>query len=106
MTIPERLRLIVKNHMALTGTKQAFIASKCGYTPVTFSQMINGFRKMGADDLERICIGLDITPSQAHGWEPIEGFDTDYVKGLPVGRTQAAIEHCQQKEQDQEGAQQ
>lgn len=49
----------VKAYIDEKGLKQAVIARKCGIPQVTFNAMLNGRRKMYADDLMLICLALE-----------------------------------------------
>lgn len=54
----ERVRLYIEEK----GLKQSAVANRCGIPKVTFSAMMNGKRKMYAEDLVAICIALNEPP--------------------------------------------
>lgn len=59
MSINERLNVYV----AENGIKQVYIAQKTGLTPDTVSKMLNGSRKILADEFLLICNALNIDPN-------------------------------------------
>ena len=75
MTVLERLRHVVKAQMKASGIKQGYIAQNCDYDPTFFSNILNGYRALRPEDIDKICRGLDITPDQAFGWDPIPGLE-------------------------------
>lgn len=56
MTVCER----VKKYIDDNEIKQVTVARKAGMPIATFNAMINGKRKMYADDLQRICCALNV----------------------------------------------
>ena len=54
----ERVRLYLEDK----GLKQTAVARRCGIPNVTFNAMLNGKRKMYAEDLVAICIALNEPP--------------------------------------------
>lgn len=59
MSINERLNVYV----AEKGVKQVYIAQKTGLTPDTVSKMLNGNRRILADEFLLICNALNIDPN-------------------------------------------
>lgn len=59
MSINERLKVYV----AENGIKQVYIAQKTGLTPDTVSRMLNGSRRILADEFLLICNALNIDPN-------------------------------------------
>ncbi len=59
MSINERLNVYV----AEKGIKQVYIAQKTGLTPDTVSKMLNGNRRILADEFLLICNALNIDPN-------------------------------------------
>ena len=51
----------VREYLEENGIKQKFVAEKVGFNVKTFNAMMNGHRKMYADDLAAICIALNVT---------------------------------------------
>ena len=58
MRVCEKVKEYIKKH----GIKQTAIAKKCGMEPSTLSSILNGKRKMYADDLKAICFALNVSP--------------------------------------------
>lgn len=58
MNANEKLKKYLEEH----GISQAFLAKKLGFSNTRMSMMINGKRKMTADDLFKICIILNVSP--------------------------------------------
>lgn len=56
MTVCER----VKQYIDDNEIKQVTVARKSGMSIQTFNAMMNGKRKMYADDLQRICCALNV----------------------------------------------
>lgn len=52
----------VKTYLEEYGIKQSYVAKKCNMSTSTFSAMMNGKRKMYADDLREICFALNVSP--------------------------------------------
>lgn len=52
----------VKAYMEEHGIKQSVIAKKCNLSASTFNAIMNGKRKMYAEDLRNICYALDVSP--------------------------------------------
>ena len=50
-----------------SGLKQKFIASKMGISEQILSQMLNGTRKITADDFLQLCIVLNTDPNTLYG---------------------------------------
>ena len=59
MSINERLSVYVSEN----GIKQVYIAQKTGLTPDTVSKMLNGSRRIRADEFLLICNALNIDPN-------------------------------------------
>ena len=58
MEANKKLNEYLKEH----GISQIFIAEKLGVSPTRMSMMLNGKRKMTADDLIKICKILKVSP--------------------------------------------
>lgn len=56
MRVYEKVRSYIDDHHL----KQISIAHKAGIPPATFSAMLNGKRTMYADDLQAICLALNV----------------------------------------------
>ena len=54
----KKVRAYIDEH----GLKQTAIAQKAGISKVTFNAMMNGKRRMYADDLRAICLALNVSP--------------------------------------------
>lgn len=52
----------VRSYIEENGYKQFIVAQKAGISKVTFNAMMNGKRKMYADDLRAICLALNVSP--------------------------------------------
>lgn len=52
----------VRAYIVDNGLKQFVVAQKAGISKVTFNAMMNGKRKMYADDLRAICLALNVSP--------------------------------------------
>ncbi len=52
----------VKAYINTNGLKQAAVAGKSGFSAVTFNAIMNGRRKLYADDLRAICLALNVNP--------------------------------------------
>ena len=52
----------VKFYLEDKGIKQAFVAQKCNLSATTLNAMMNGKRKMYAEDLRSICYALEVSP--------------------------------------------
>lgn len=52
----------VKQYLEEHGIRQSFVAEKCGISTSTFNSMLNGKRKMYAEDLRMICYALEVPP--------------------------------------------
>ncbi len=52
----------VREYIEANGYKQLSVAQKSGISKVTFNAMMNGKRKMYADDLRAICLALNVSP--------------------------------------------
>lgn len=59
----------IKQISLKTGLKQYIIAEKCGYTPKTFSTIVNGRKPITDEDVIKISIGLETTPNVLLGYE-------------------------------------
>lgn len=59
MSINERLNLIIQER----GLKQAYIAQMVGMTDDCVSKILNGKRKMLADEFLKFCSALNIDPN-------------------------------------------
>ena len=59
MTVAQKLRI----YMAIHGIKHSYVAGKCGFQKAQFSAIMNGRRKLSADELVSVCEnGLQIKP--------------------------------------------
>lgn len=58
MLVYEKVKLYLEDK----GIKQAFVAQKCNISTTTFNAMMNGKRKMYAEDLRSICYALEVSP--------------------------------------------
>ena len=58
MLIYEKVRQYIDEH----GIRQSFVAKKCGIPVTTFNAIMNGHRKMYAEDLRSICYALEVSP--------------------------------------------
>ena len=54
----EKVRQYLKDH----GIRQSFVAEKCNISLSTFNAMLNGKRRMYAEDLRKICYALNVSP--------------------------------------------
>ena len=52
----------VRSYREENGYKQLVVAQRAGISKVTFNAMMNGKRKMYADDLRAICLALNVSP--------------------------------------------
>ena len=52
----------VKQYLEERGIRQSFVAQKCNFSLSTFNAMMNGHRKMYAEDLRLICYALNVSP--------------------------------------------
>ena len=52
----------VRAYIDDNGLKQVTVAKKAGFSKVTFNAMMNGKRRMYADDLRAICLVLNVSP--------------------------------------------
>ena len=52
----------VKQYLEDHGIRQSFVAEKCNFSLSTFNLMLNGKRKMYAEDLRLICYALNVSP--------------------------------------------
>ena len=53
----------IASYIRLSGLKQKAIAERAGYSERQLSAMLNGKRKLWADDYERLCSALGKTPN-------------------------------------------
>jgi Helix-turn-helix. len=60
LKIPRRIRGYINN----IGLKQRVVAQRSGYTEKQFSAMMTGRKKITAVDIERICLALNVSPSE------------------------------------------
>ena len=60
LLIYEKVRRYIDEH----GIRQAFVAQKCGISVTTFNAIMNGRRKMYAEDLRAICYALEVSPEE------------------------------------------
>ncbi len=58
MCVYEKVRAYIDEN----GLKQVAVAQKAGIPKVTFNAIMNGKRKMYADDLRAICLALNVSP--------------------------------------------
>ena len=54
----------VRCYIVERGVKQNEVAEKCNISASTFSAMLNGKRKMYAEDLRAICYALEVSPEK------------------------------------------
>lgn len=54
----------VRNYITEHGITQNTLAKKCNISASTFSAMMNGKRKMYAEDLRTICYALKVSPEK------------------------------------------
>lgn len=54
----------VRQYIDSKGIRQSFVAEKCGISATTFNAMMNGKRKMYAEDLRMICYALEVSPEE------------------------------------------
>lgn len=54
----------VRQYLEERGIRQSFVAEKCSMSTTTFNAMLNGHRKMYAEDLRAICYALEVSPEQ------------------------------------------
>lgn len=59
----ENIRMIIDNK----GLKHCAVAAKAGYSKRMFSDILCGRKVIKADDIERICNALEITPNDVFG---------------------------------------
>lgn len=60
MKISERIQSFINNK----GLKQRVVAQKAGYSENQFSAMMTGRKLIKAEDIERICYALDVSPAE------------------------------------------
>lgn len=72
MDLPERMRMLIKIEKETSGVMQGFIAGRCGYSQKDFSQLVNGYKPIKADDIEKFCVGMGIDPNTLYGWDERE----------------------------------
>ncbi len=68
MLVYQKVRQYLEDH----GITQAFVAEKCGISQVTFNAIMQGRRKLYAEDLRAICYALNVSPEtfiEFHGVE-------------------------------------
>lgn len=53
----------IKKLLKETGLKQYVLAERCGYTPKTFSQLVNGKKTITDIDVIKLCKGLNVEPN-------------------------------------------
>ena len=58
MQVYEKVRAYIEEH----GIKQNAVANKCGIPATILSAILNGRRKMYADDLRAVCFALNVSP--------------------------------------------
>ena len=58
MLVYQRVKQYLEDH----GITQSFVAEKCNFNPTTFNAMMNGKRKMYAEDLRLVCYALNVSP--------------------------------------------
>lgn len=54
----------VRSYLEENGIRQNFVAARAGFRTNTFNAMMNGHRKMYADDLVAIATALGVTPNE------------------------------------------
>lgn len=59
----EQMRTIVKQRMDDQGTKQKFLAKKCGFTEKDFSLLLNGRKTITETDIKKFCLGMGVCPN-------------------------------------------
>lgn len=52
----------VRAYLEEQGIKQTAVAKKCNISTSTFNAILNGERKMYAEDLRAICYALEVKP--------------------------------------------
>ena len=57
MQIYEKVRAYIDDN----GLKQVAVAQKAGFSFSTFDAILNGKRTMRAEDLQKICLALDVS---------------------------------------------
>ena len=60
MLVYEKVKAYMEEHRI----KQSVIAKKCNLSASTFNAIMNGKRKMYAEDLRNICYALDVSPEK------------------------------------------
>jgi len=75
--VRERLKKLVRAEMEIQGRKQSFIANRCGYDPKTFSEILNGYRVLRAQDIDNICTGMRVPPNVVFGWDEVDPCATE-----------------------------
>ena len=63
MKLPERIYAILK----LKKMKQSSVAVAAGYTTRAFNDMLRNRKRITADDIIKICNGLEVTPNELFG---------------------------------------
>lgn len=58
MCVYEKVRAYIDSQ----GLKQVAVAQKAGIPKTTFNAIMNGKRKLYADDLRAICLALNVSP--------------------------------------------
>ncbi len=58
MQVYEKIRNYIEGH----GMKEIAVAKRAGISNVTLDAILNGKRKMYAEDLRAICLALDVSP--------------------------------------------
>jgi len=53
----------VRDCVLASGLKQEYIANKIGIKPAKLSLILNGKRRLTADELRDICYAIDISPN-------------------------------------------
>lgn len=60
MQVYEKVRKYITDH----GLCKCLIAQKCNISVSSFNDMLNGNRKMYAEDLRAICYALEVSPEE------------------------------------------
>jgi len=54
------ISLVIKDYLTAHGIKQAFIASKCGWSKQKANCIVNGKQRMTAEDMCAICEAVEV----------------------------------------------
>ncbi len=56
MSVERKIQQYLKDH----GIKQKFVCEKCGWTKQKMSSIVNGKKKLAADELAAICEAINV----------------------------------------------